>query len=194
MIKELNPRDKKSLILGGICVISYCIYVFIAEPIYTKQKDVDQQIQSKILFIEKYQEILTKKGYYKQKEKSGKEIALQLNKQFMDETKPALAAASLQKTFEEFAGQTSVAIVSTRTDKPRYVERLLAVPVEITVRSTLRNLSQLIFLIENHEKLILVEELTIQRTDNKPVHEELNSKLLIVGFIKELEPEKAKKT
>lgn len=194
MIKELTPRDKNFLILGGICVIIYCVYVFIADPLYTKQKGVDQQIQSKILFIEKYQEILTKKGYYKQKEKTGKEVAAQMAKQFLDETKPALAAASIQKILEEYAKQTSVTIVNTRTEKPKYIERLLAVPVEITVRSTLRNLSQLIFLVENHEKLILIESITTKRVDNKPEHEELNTKLLINGFIKELEPEKPKKT
>lgn len=191
---NLTPRDKNFLILGGICVIIYCTYVFIAEPAFTKQKAADQQIKSKILFIEKYQEILTKIGYYKQKEKSGKELASELEKQFLTETKPSLAAAELQKTLEEYASQTAVTIVNTRTDKPLYIEHLLAVPVEITVRSTLRNLSQLIFMIENHEKLILIEEISTKRVDNKPEFEELNTKLLTVGFIKELEPKKTKKT
>lgn len=193
MINELTQRDKLFLIVGGICVIIYCIYVFIAEPSYSKLKGFDQQITNKILFIEKYQEILNKKGYYIQKEKTGKEVATQLAKQFLDETKPALAAAGMQKLIEEYARQTSVTIVSTRTDKPKYIERLFAIPVEITVRSTLKNLSQMIALIENHEKFILIEELKTKRVDNKPLAEELNTKLLINGFIQQLEPEKTKK-
>jgi hypothetical protein len=193
MINELTPRDKLFLIVGGICVIIYCIYVFIADPAYSKLKGFDQQITNKILLIEKYQEILNKKAYYIQKEKSGKEVANQLAKLFLKETKPALAAAGMQKIIEEYARQTSVSIVSTRTDKPKYFERLLAIPVEITVRSTLKNLSQMIALIENHETLMLIEEVKSKRVDNKPLAEELNTKLLIDGFIQELEPEKTKK-
>ncbi len=193
MINNLTPRDKKFLIVGVICVIIYCCYVFVIAPIYAKQKGVDQQVQNKVLFIEKYQNILNKKDYYKEKETVEKQLAAQMSKQFLEETKPALAAASLQKILEEYAKQTSVNIISTKTEKPKYIERLLAVPVEITVRSNLRNLSQLIFLIENQEKLMLIEEITTKRIDNKPEYEELNAKLLVNGFIKQLEPEKGKK-
>lgn len=193
MINNLTPRDKKFLIVGGICVIIYCLYVFVLEPIYAKQKGVDQQVQNKVLFIEKYLNILNKKDYYKEKEAVEKQLAAQMSKQFLEETKPALAAASIQKILEEYARQTSVTIISTKTEKPKYIEHLLAVPVEITVRSNLRNLSQLIFLIENQEKLMLIEEITTKRIDNKPEYEELNAKLLVNGFIKQLEPEKGKK-
>lgn len=193
MISELTQRDKLFLIVGGLCVIIYCIYTFIADPAYSKLKGFDQQIANKILFVEKYQEILNKKGYYIQKEKSEKVVATQLSKQFLDETKPALAAAGMQKIIEEYARQTSVSIVSTRTEKPKYIERLFAIPVEVTVRSTLKNLSQMITLIENHEKFMLIEEVKTKRVDNKPMVEELNSKLLINGFIQQLEPEKTKK-
>lgn len=194
MIQNLTPRDKKFLLAGAVCVIIYCLYVFVVEPVYARQKRIDQQTQTKILFIEKYDEILSKKSYYKQKEKAKNTLAAQMSRQFLEESKPALAAASLQKILEETAKQTSVAIVSARTDKPKYIERLLAVPVEISVRSTLKNLSQLIYLIENHEKLLLVEEIATKRTDNKNEFEELNTKLLVNGFIQQLEPEKAKKS
>lgn len=194
MIPELTARDKNFLIAGGICVIIYCSYVFIAEPAYKKQASMDRQIQSKRLFLEKYKEILNRKDYYTQKEKTKNALGAQMQRQFLGETKPALAAASLQKIIEDAAQQSSATIVTTRTEKPKYIERLLAIPVEITVHASLKNLSQLIFQIENHEKFMLVEEITAKRADNKKELEELNAKLLVNGFIQQLEPEKNKKS
>lgn len=194
MIPELTARDKKFLIAGGLCVIIYCTYVFIAEPVYKKQALMGRQIQSKSLFLEKYKEILSKKDYYTQKEKAKNALGAQMQRQFLSETKPALAAASLQKILEDAAQQSSASIVTTRTEKPKYIERILAIPVEITVRASLKNLSQLIFQIENHEKFMLVEEISAKRVDNKKELEELNAKLLVNGFIQQLEPDKNKKS
>ena len=55
------------MIVGGVFVICYALFVFVAQPIYDNQKIVNQQIQNKILFIQKYQEILKQKTYYKAK-------------------------------------------------------------------------------------------------------------------------------
>ncbi|MEC7640768.1 MAG: type II secretion system protein GspM [Nitrospinota bacterium] len=186
MIKYLSAREQRALIVGGICVVIYMIFVFGVKPVYLQQKKIEEQIQNKIFFIKKYHEILNQKAYYKQKGKANKAIQIKLARQFLGNKKPALAAASLQKTLERYAKQTSVNIESARIEKPRYTERLLTVPVEINIRSTLNNLTQFIYLIENHEKFMVVEEVAIRRI-NKSDPEELQTRLLVLGFIRKLE-------
>ena len=63
-----------------------------------------------------------------------------------------------------------------------------AVPIGMTLRSNLKNLSQFIFRLENAEKFLVVEEIVTRRT-NKSDPEELQTRILIDGFTQELKPE-----
>lgn len=192
-MSNVSERDKKFLIAGGICVIIYCLFVFVAAPLYKKQQRVERQIETKIGFVEKYYEILNSRSYYNQKKEGNETLRTRLGKLFLKETKPALAAAGLQKTLETHAGNASVTIVAAKTEKPKYFERLQAVPVEITVRTTLKNLSRFLFLIENSDQFLRVENISIKRIGKNDSPEKLTAKILVDGFIQKLEPEKPKK-
>jgi hypothetical protein len=192
MIEKLSEKDKKALIIGTVCLVLYISIKFIAYPIYSSGDETRQQIENKVFFIKKYYEILNQKEFYEQKRKANESIRNTLAKRFLDKEKPALAAASLQKILEGYSKQSSVGIESARIEKPKYHSGLLSIPVEISVRSNLKNLTRFLYLIENHEKFMIVEELTIRRS-NKKDPEELQSKLLVLGFIKKLEDKKTKK-
>ena len=192
MIDKLESKDKRALIIGGIGLSIYIFAIFVAKPIYMKQREAGKQIENKIFFINKYYEILNQKAYYEQKNEAIKKIDTALSRRFLGQKKPALAAAALQKILESYARQTNVSIESSRIEKSRYLERILAVPVEINIRSNLRNLSQFIQRLENHQKFMAIEELAIRRS-NKTDPEELQSRLLALGFIQSLEPEPTKR-
>jgi hypothetical protein len=192
MIEKLSEKDRKALIIGTACLVLYISIKFIALPIYSSEDETRQQIENKVFFIKKYYEILNQKAFYEQKRKANESIKNALTKRFLNKKKPALAAASLQKILEGYSKQSSVTIESARIEKPKYISRLLSVPVEISVQSNLKNLTRFLYLIENHEKFMIVEELTIRKS-NKKDPEELKSKLLVLGFIKKLEDKKAKK-
>ena len=55
---QLISRDKKTLLAGGIFVVFWLLFVVIAEPTYLENKRAEQKIKEKILFIQKYYEIL----------------------------------------------------------------------------------------------------------------------------------------
>jgi len=112
---------------------------------------------------------------------------------FLSPPQPALAAAGLQKSLEDKARKTRIHLVQVKTEKAKYMEGLLTVPVKITVKSTLEGLSQFVRLIENDEKFLVVEELVIRRI-NKKEREELESRLLVNGFIQQRKSEMPKKT
>ena len=94
---------------------------------------------------------------------------------------------------QDLAKQNSVHIVQVNTQKPKYTVGLLTVPVRITVRSSLRNLSGFLHGVENHDRFLVVEDLQTRRINrNEP--EYLESRLLVNGFLKQQEPENTKKT
>jgi len=184
---KITPRDKKFLIAGGAVIGVYLITVWIIQPIHTKQKQVDRQIQEKTQFIQKYYEILNQKPYYQSQEQANKRTRITLARKFLNETQPGLAAAGLQKMIKGYAAQSNVKIERVRVEKPKVIEEIPAVPISMTLRSNLKNLSQFIFRLENSEKFLVIEEIVTRRI-NKSDPEELKTWLLVNGFIQELKP------
>ena len=185
MNMNINQKDKKVLIGGLTFVVCYLLFYFVAEPIYKKQANTDDKIKSKVQFIQKYYEVLNQKSYYQEKEKANQSTHVNLARRFFKEKQPGLAAASLQKLVESFSKGT-VSIERTKVNKPKYIEGMLAVPIEISIRSNLKNLSLFLMRIENHERFLIIEELRMRRI-NKTDPEDLQTRLMVTGFIQELE-------
>jgi len=190
---QIAPRGKKVLIVGGVFIVLYLLFVLIAQPAFRENKLASQKIQDKILFIQKCYEILNQKSYYKAKSTENKSIHTTLSQRFLNQAKPALAAAEQQRLLEELANQTGVNIIRFRVDKPKYVEKLLTISTQVTVRSKLRNLTNFIHRLENNQKFMIIEEISMQRT-NKADLEELQTQLTVSGFIKKMEEGKSKVT
>ena len=190
MAIKIGERDKKFLIGGGIFVTCYLLFLFIIQPAYEKQASINKKIKNKINFIEKYYAILNQTSHYQAKKTSNKNIKSILQKKFLAEKEPGLAAAGLQKLLQGFSSGI-VTIKKTRVEKPKFISGILAISIEVTVRSNLKNLALFLMRIENHQKFLIVEEFLSKRI-NKQEPEDLQTRLLISGFINELESKTGK--
>ena len=188
---NITQRDKNILVASITFVVGYLLFFFLAEPIYKKQVKTHDTINNKIQFIQKYYEILNQKVYYQKKENANRSTSTSLARRFFKEKQTGLAAASLQKLIESFSAG-SVTIERTKVEKAKYIEGLLAVPIEISIRSNLKNLSLFLMRIENNEKFLIIEELQSRRV-NKTDPEDLQTRLVITGFIQELKTQGSKK-
>ena len=192
-MNSITPRDKKLLVAGGAFIMLYLLFIFIAKPKYHEILLINQKIQDKIIFIQKYYEVLSQKDYYKAKGVENKSINTTLNQRFLSKMKPSLAASEHQGLLEQLANKTGVNIIRFRVDKPKYTEKLLTISTEVTIRSKLRNLTNFVHLLESNQKFIVIEKISLQRI-NKTDLEELQAKLTISGFIKNFEEETHKTT
>jgi len=211
MSQKWTAREKIILTLAGAMVLIFGFVKYVGEPLYQEQKRQEQKIESKILFITKYHEILNQKSYYREKERANQRLSVELAKLFLSPQQPtlivpgllpklfpspqqpALAAAGLQKSLEDKARKTRVHLVRVKTEKTKYIENLLTVPVQVTVKSSLEGLSRFIRSIESDEKFLVVEKLMIRRI-NKKEPEQLESRLQVNGFIQQRKPEELKRT
>lgn len=190
---QITSRDRKVLFAGGTFIVSWLIFIFVAQPTYQESKKLNKKIQDKILFIQKCYEILNQKSYYKTISTENKLLRTTLDQRFSSQTKPALAASEQQNLIEKLSNQTGVNIIRFRVDKPKYVENLLAISTKVTTRSKLRNLTNFIHMLESNQKFMVIEEITVQRI-NKTALEELQAQLTVSGFIKTMETESKKTT
>jgi ribosome-binding ATPase YchF (GTP1/OBG family) len=190
---KITDRDKRFLAFGGLSIVVYFLITLVISPIYATQVRKDREIQNKIRFIEKYYEVLNQKTYYEQKSKQNEEVQKSLSRRFLDGKKPGIAAANLQKILEGFASKSAIKIDRVRVEKHKFTESLMIIPIEITLRSSLKNLTQFIYKVESFEKFLVIEKLNSRRI-NKTDPELLQATLLISGFILNGEPEGTKKT
>jgi type II secretory pathway component PulM len=190
---QITSRDRKVLFTGGTFIVSWLIFIFVAQPTYQESEKLNKKIQDKILFIQKCYEILNQKSYYKTISTENKLLRSTLDQRFSSQTKPALAASEQQNLIEKLSNQTGVNIIRFRVDKPKYVESLLTISTKVTTRSKLRNLTNFIHLLESNQKFMVIEEITVQRI-NKTDLEELQAQLTVSGFIKTMETESKKTT
>ena len=114
MSQNRTLREKIILALAGSMVLVYVFVEYVGEPLYMKQKRQEQKIESKILFINKYHEILNQTEYYRKKEQGNQTLSIQLEKLFLPPSQPALAAAGLQKSLEDKARRTRVNLVQVK--------------------------------------------------------------------------------
>ena len=190
---QITSRDRKVLFAGGTFIISWLIFIFVAQPTYQESEKLNKKIQDKILFIQKCYEILNQKSYYKTISTENKLLRTTLDQRFSSQTKPALAASEQQNLIEKLSNQTGVNIIRFRVDKHKYVENLLTISTKVTTRSKLRNLTNFIHMLESNQKFMVIEEITVQRI-NKTDLEELQAQLTVSGFIKTMETESKKTT
>ena len=191
MFKNMSKREKLFLWAGALSVISFSIIKFVLVPIYDDNRNKAEQIQSKILFIQKYKEILAQKEFYNQKDKETRRIHSLLQRSFLGPSKPALAAASLQRILDDQADRSSIEIIRAKIETPKLMEGLQAIPIEVTLKSNLKDLSRFIRLIENHPKILIIEDFSTRRINNKDP-ELLESRLLVNGFIQKIVNSEAK--
>ena len=139
MSQKWTAREEIILTLVGAMVIIFGFVKFVGEPLYQEQKRQEQKIESKILFITKYHEILNQKSYYREKERANQRLSVELAKLFLSPQQPtltvpgllaklfpspqqpALAAACLQKSLEDKARKTRVHLVRVKTEKAKYI-------------------------------------------------------------------------
>lgn len=190
---KITDRDKRFLAFGSLSIVVYFLITLVISPIYATQVRKDSEIQNKIRFIERYYEVLNQKTYYEQKSKQNEKVQKSLSRRFLDGKKPGIAAANLQKVLEGFASKSSIKIDRVRVEKHKFTESLMVIPIEITFRSSLKNLTQFIYKVESFEKFLVIEKLNSRRI-NKTDPEQLQATLLISGFILNGEPEGTKKT
>ncbi len=187
---NINQRDKNVLLVGFMFTACYLLFFFIIEPIYKKQIKTNDIIKNKIQFIQKYYEVLNQKTYYQEKEKANRITFTTLTGRFFKEKQTGLAAASLQKLIESFSKET-ISIERSKVEKPKYIDGILAIPIEISIRSNLKNLSLFLMRIESNKKFLIIEKLQSRRI-NKVDPEEIQTRLIITGFIQQLETQGGK--
>lgn len=177
-----SKREKKFLIIGGICLSLTGLFMLVIKPIYAKHIENQDKIDKKERLLHRYKAILKQEDEINERMKYIKNDLANLNNMLLSGAKPSLAASELQGIIEKIANKRRVEIKNVRNKKPKRMKELNQIPLEVTFESTLRELADVIYNIETSDKFLFVKDLNIQlkKSDNP---EKLETKLTLNGFI-----------
>lgn len=176
-------REKIILYGGGLFIGLIVLYLIVVKPTYIRYLDVHYKIEKKELLLKRYKAILEREDQLKERVAYIKKEFNKLNSVLLTGIKPSLAASEMQALLENISKKVNVTIKNIRNKKPQEKGIFYQIPIEIVIESTLREIRDVIYSIENSDKFLLVRDLSI-RLAKSGNPEKLESRLIVDGFIK----------
>lgn len=181
----MNIKNSRKIFLNtGVFFLGLAsFYLLILKPISIKHTRTLDKIEKKESLLYRYKAILEQKDQLKKRITFVKNESEKLDKFLLTGNKPSIATSELQVLLENIAKKTNVTVKNVTNKRPHEKGIFFQIPLEIAIESTLRELKDVIYHIENLDKLILIRKINIRliKSDNP---EKLESKLLIDGYIK----------
>lgn len=181
----MNIKNSRKFFLNtGVFFLGLAsFYLLILKPISIKHTRTLDKIEKKESLLYRYKAILEQKDQLKKRITFVKNESEKLDKFLLTGNKPSIATSELQVLLENIAKKTNVTVKNVTNKRPHEKGIFFQIPLEIAIESTLRELKDVIYHIENLDKLILIRKINIRliKSDNP---EKLESKLLIDGYIK----------
>ena len=178
-------RERRYLLIGGmVLLLAGAVYRFYPgfSNVFTKPDEATFKENELI----KYRKALQEKTLLEQ-ELLAAELELAKNEAaLLSKGTPALAAVDIQNIINDLGQQKKIEIKSMRVREPKRLDNdgYMTVPLEITMIASIRQLKEVLFSIENSQKLLKVSTIRIRQSNiNRP--EELYCTFVVEGFMKD---------
>jgi len=151
---------------------------------------VNEELELKELKLAKYRQKLLEKKVIDRELLTLENTVKQAEMGLLTGKTPSLAAAEIQEIVTSIADATGGQISTVRILQPDRSgkELYLAIPVEVTINSTMRELTQLLHKLDSSAKLLRITKLQIISRGGRrggPVN--LFTTMTVEGFLKEME-------
>jgi type II secretory pathway component PulM len=182
MIGNLSRRER--LLVGLAVAVGVLLggWLLVVEPILERNRSARELVPAREQVLLQKRELIARRGAIS----SDLEVTTarfdKLSEGFLASATPAVAASELQKIVKDMAAQAKTEVRSERILPPADRGELLEIPVEIAVSCEIRQLVDLLALLDGASKLLPVQDLKV-RVVNLSQPKELLVTLTISGFI-----------
>jgi hypothetical protein len=179
---KVSSREKMFLIVGVAAVAAALIF-YGATKLIPDREGVARDVELKKRMLRSQLDTLSREDIYKTRlEQYQKQMELDMTK-LLPGDNATLAGAELQRVLKDFADQCGVEI-TTRSILPekKIQDMLVKVSIRIDTNCTPEQLVQFLASIENYEKLLKIDDLTIAGVRLSKKYE-IRPSLTISGYI-----------
>lgn len=184
-LERLKFSQKR--VLWGLIGIALLIllYTFGILPLVEAKKETEEEILLKRRALLKYEEYLgNRKIFEEELDRTRKQYEVIEGRLLAGET-PQLGAANLQEIVRRLSEKDGVGIRSFRMVEPKETDsyRKISIQIDFNPNSSMLNLGQFIYDIENHEKELMISEMDLLVL-NIRMPNQIQGSMVISGLMK----------
>lgn len=178
------------MLAGALIAAGILGYVYGAEPLLAARAETRAQLEAARARVDRYEQLLARRDRLEQEARDLEARHAALRARLLTGPTPALAAAQLQGIGKAEAREAALAVERMVVERPVVSGRIAEVPVHVTLKGEIQEVSALIRRIEQHRLALAIPELTIQVQDPKNP-KDLVVDLVVAGYLILPEPHPA---
>ena len=189
---KITARERRVIAVGAVAVLAVVVYY--AMTLLPDREELARTVELKKKMLLKQRETLSREEIYKERLEEYKKHLEQDMTRLLPGDNPNVAAAELQKILKDFADRSSVEITGRNVIAAKKPENgIQKVSVRIDTNCNPEQLVQFLTAVENSERFLTIDELTITSMRVQRRYE-LRPNLTISGSIAAQETKAAEKT
>jgi hypothetical protein len=178
----LNRREQRVIIFGSVVALCVIGYLFVVEPLRSQIIRDRELIPARERSLIKAQQLIGQKEALAQDLQEISKTIEKAKHKLLPGSTPALAASELQKRVKDLSATSDVEVRSERVLPTAERGELLEIPVEITVSSSIRELTTLLHRLQETENYLTLSDVKV-RVISVGQPKELLTTLTISGYI-----------
>jgi len=192
---SLQLRNRRKFIVAGLAVMALAAMIYLFNSINRSTHRFHEALNLKQDKLDKYRQKVLEKKVMERELLSLQTTFKQAEAALLTGKTVSLAAAEIQQIVTNITNTAGAQIMTVRILQPdrSAKEMYLAIPVEVTINSTMRQLTQLLYKLDNSTKLLSIAKLGIKSRAGRSrlvrgvSTANLITTLTVEGFVKKME-------
>jgi len=180
---KLDKQKKILLMIGAAVLFIGVLYRFF--PVFENMGSLDDEISLKEKNLIKYRQMVQERNNLETRLDSLTRIIENAEMGLLEGKTPALGAVDVQNILKEITDKRDLEVLTMRVMKPENKEEdlYMIIPVQITIRCSVRQLKEVIYQIESSPRLLRVHDCRV-RVIRGRVEGQVQATLTVQGFMK----------
>ena len=192
---SLQLRKRRKIIVTAMALMALPVMIFLFNSLNRSTHRFNEALNLKQDKLDKYRQKVLEKKVMERELLSLQTTFKQAEAALLTGKTVSLAAAEIQQIVTNITNAAGAQIMTVRILQPdrSAKEMYLAIPVEVTINSTMRQLTQLLYKLDNSTKLLSIAKLGIKsragrsRLVRGASTANLITTLTVEGFVKKME-------
>jgi hypothetical protein len=194
---SLELKKRRKIIVAGLGVPVFLALIYLFNSFHRNSLMLDEALDLKQSNLAQYRQKVLEKKVVERELLHLKNTFKQAEAALLTGKTPSLAAAEIQEIVSKMTDAAGAQIMTMRILQPDRSAKdiYLAIPVEVTINSTIRQLTQLLYKLDRSAKLLRITKLGIGsprgrgRLARRPGPLKIVTTLTVEGFVKKMETE-----
>jgi Tfp pilus assembly protein PilO len=180
---KLDKQKKTLIIIGAVVLFVAVLFRFF--PFFANIESFDDEILLKEKNLIKYRQMVRERNDLEAKLVSLNQTIENAESGLLEGKTPALAAVDVQNILKEITDKSDMEVLTMRVMQPENKEEdiYMIIPVQITVRCSVRQFKETIYQIESASRLLRVSDCRV-RVIRGRVEGQVQATLTVQGFMK----------